>query len=269
MNYIKHVLSCSVFTLALISNTFFSELYGQYLEVSDAAIVHEELERSCIKVLMEPGTKTVKDHISDWMKDKHDVRLKGFGFLANSDVLTAEEVRIPDISIKQMDFYVRVVENGDYSELCVFGSFGYNIHITPENYPAEYDEIKRLVFNFIDDFLPLWYQNQIDEREDVIADLEKAKIIRRRDVTGTLLKKARRIYPVYDLDYRKNLITVLKWMDSIENFFSIGRPGLFNYNNTDHCIDTGMKMADTIIAGGKMEDWIHVRKSFNEYSIID
>ncbi|HSU72817.1 MAG TPA: FAD-dependent oxidoreductase [Candidatus Binatia bacterium] len=110
-----------------------------------------------------------------------------------------------------------------------------------------------------------------DERvtERVLADLEMARIISRKDVRETLVKKARRIYPVYDLDYREHLVTVLRWLDTIENFFTIGRPGLFNYNNTDHCIDTGMKLADTIIAGGDMNRWVAVRKSFNAYSIID
>ncbi|MBI4145267.1 FAD-dependent oxidoreductase [Candidatus Woesearchaeota archaeon] len=103
----------------------------------------------------------------------------------------------------------------------------------------------------------------------VIEDLAKAGICRPNDIKETLVKKARRIYPVYDVDYRENLVKVLKWLDCIQNMFSIGRPGLFNYNNTDHCIDTGMKLADTILAGGKMKDWIEVRKSFNAYSIID
>lgn len=103
----------------------------------------------------------------------------------------------------------------------------------------------------------------------VIADLEKVGIIRHGEVKETLVKKARRIYPVYDLHYRDNLATILRWLDTIENFFSIGRPGLFNYNNTDHCIDTGMKLADTILAGGDRERWIRVRNTFNAYSIID
>lgn len=102
-----------------------------------------------------------------------------------------------------------------------------------------------------------------------IADLEKTGIIKPGEVKETLVKKARRIYPVYDLTYRENLVTVLRWFDTIENFFTIGRPGLFNYNNTDHCIDTGMKLADTILAGGDMDKWVEVRKSFNAYSIVD
>jgi protoporphyrinogen oxidase len=105
--------------------------------------------------------------------------------------------------------------------------------------------------------------------ERVINDLIKAKLIKREDIKETLVKKARRIYPVYDITYRDNLVTVLKWLDSIENLYSIGRPGLFNYNNTDHCIDTGMKLADTILAGGDMQRWIDVRKTFNAYTIVD
>ena len=163
-------------------------------------------------------------------------------------------------------------------------------HVLPENWTF-YPE-KKYIFNRVSE--PKWssaavcppgktyiiaevtldpsdplFSNEDELLKSVLGDLEKAKVIKQSDIQETLLRKARRIYPVYDLQYRANLVTVLKWLDTIENLFTIGRPGLFNYNNTDHCIDTGIKLADIIIKGGSTAEWIEARKTFNKYSIID
>lgn len=159
-------------TLFLFANMITSAL-AQKLIVSDTTIQHDGLERACIIVLMDPDVKTIKGQVQNWLRSEHKVRLKGFGFLANADVLTAEKVRLSRISAKQMDFFVRVLQRGDYSEMCVFASLGYNIHITPEDYPSEYGEMKKLVFDFLDDFLPSWYQEQIEETQKLIEDLQK------------------------------------------------------------------------------------------------
>lgn len=159
-------------TLFLVTNMITSA-FAQKLNVSDTTIQHDGLERACIVVLMDPDVKTIKGQIQNWLRSEHKVRLKGFGFLANADVLIAEKVSLSQISTKQMDFFVRVLQRGDYSEMCVFASLGYNIHITPEDYPSEYGEMKKLVFDFLDDFLPTWYQEQLEETQKLIEDLQK------------------------------------------------------------------------------------------------
>lgn len=105
----------------------------------------------------------------------------------------------------------------------------------------------------------------------VIEGLEEANIIKENEVEEFLIKKAGRVYPVYDLNYRKKLSKILMHLDSYDNLITLGRQGLYNYNNTDHCIDMSRKAADYInnIKNKKISDWAEKRRYFDSYRIVD
>lgn len=168
----------------LLLTSFFniSLLYGQELTVSDQVIEYDNQERSCIKVFLKPGTKTVKKAYKDWMDDKQDVDVDGFGFLKNKDVLKAEKATIKAISPYRMDMYARIVEKDDYTEMSVFGSMGYDLYLTPQVYPSEYRKMKGLVFSFLNDFLPGYYQEKVEETKDVIGDIKDDKMDAKDDL---------------------------------------------------------------------------------------
>ncbi|MBV7327920.1 NAD(P)/FAD-dependent oxidoreductase [Chloroflexi bacterium TSY] len=58
-------------------------------------------------------------------------------------------------------------------------------------------------------------------------------------------------YPVYDSDYRDHLAILREYVDSLENFQTIGRNGLHRYNNQDHAMLTGMLSVRNMIYGEK------------------
>ncbi|MAG52721.1 MAG: hypothetical protein CMH62_02045, partial [Nanoarchaeota archaeon] len=105
--------------------------------------------------------------------------------------------------------------------------------------------------------------------ERVIIDLEKAGVIKKEEVKDYIVRRAGRVYPVYDLDFRKNLDIILKYLFKIENLLTIGRQGLFNYNNADHCIDMSIKSADFIINKKPREEWWKLLDYFDNYKIVD
>ncbi len=90
-----------------------------------------------------------------------------------------------------------------------------------------------------------------------------------KEIINTLVVKLTDIYPVYDLDYKKNLNNILTYLDGIENFLTIGRQGLFNYNNMDHCMDMADRVVRFIKSKGTKEEWIKLRKVFDSYKIVD
>ena len=59
----------------------------------------------------------------------------------------------------------------------------------------------------------------------------------------------------------------------MENMITIGRQGLYNYNNTDHCLDMSMKGAEYIqhVLDGeaKKDEWPKLREYFDNYRIVD
>lgn len=105
--------------------------------------------------------------------------------------------------------------------------------------------------------------------EKVIADLRKAGFIAENEGTGYYVLRLKDIYPVYDVGFRERLDKVLSYADQYENFITLGRLGLFNYNNTDHCVDMAIWAANHIRARKPIADWIATRKRFDEYVIVD
>ncbi len=110
-------------------------------------------------------------------------------------------------------------------------------------------------------------ENEIKDK--VINDLVKAKLIKREEVYDFIIRKAGRVYPVYDLDYKKNLNILLNFLDEIPNIYTVGRLGLFNYNNADHCLDMAKVTTQIIINNKNREEWKKARNYFDSYRIVD
>jgi len=105
--------------------------------------------------------------------------------------------------------------------------------------------------------------------EKVIQQLEDIGLIERKDVLEYFTYRRENVYPMYDLEYQNNLQILLDAEATMDNFFLLGRLGLFNYNNMDHCIDMGLKMARFLNGGSTKEEWARFRKGFEKYQIVD
>lgn len=111
----------------------------------------------------------------------------------------------------------------------------------------------------------------------VIDGLEAAGILKESEVEEFVVKKAKRVYPVYDLNYKSNLSKILNYLGTIPNLITLGRQGLYNYNNMDHCIDMSLKTADYIkmfysnqLSNKELSNlWNDSLKYFDNYKIVD
>lgn len=77
------------------------------------------------------------------------------------------------------------------------------------------------------------------------------------------------VYPKYDLAWKANLRKILDYTDSLNNFYLNGRHGLFCYNNMDHSMEMGVKLADHMTSGRPITDWQPIRETFYDYRIVD
>ena len=64
-------------------------------------------------------------------------------------------------------------------------------------------------------------------------------------VDGTVLRVLE-AYPVYDSTYRASVDTVREFLESFENFHTVGRNGMHKYNNQDHSMFTAMLTVDNL-----------------------
>jgi len=93
-----------------------------------------------------------------------------------------------------------------------------------------------------------------DEVKDIcMRDLAAVELDIAGDVEAYASSFDEYSYPIYDIDYKEKLKAVLDFVWPRENLLTIGRGGLFRYNNMDHSIKMGL-LAARYIAGGEGRD---------------
>ncbi|MCG3203512.1 MAG: hypothetical protein KCHDKBKB_00180 [Elusimicrobia bacterium] len=117
---------------------------------------------------------------------------------------------------------------------------------------------------------PLWKMEDKDVFEKAIQPLEKYKLLKRSDVEEFFTVRLGSVYPVWDIDFEKNLEVLLGFERSIENLIFNGRPGLFFYNNLHHSLDMGFVAARHILSGKpKREKWEVDSQVFKEFALVE
>lgn len=147
-------------------------LPAQDLHLSTGEVKHDKEMRTCVEVLLQPKPDEIKEAWEDYLDDEYDVDLKGYGFLANKDVLSAEEVDFKTISDKKMDFYTRIVEEKDMTKMCVYASLGYDIFINPRNFPKEFQAMENITKKFLAYYLPKYYEEQLNNTREKISEFK-------------------------------------------------------------------------------------------------
>ncbi len=96
--------------------------------------------------------------------------------------------------------------------------------------------------------------------EDLIAlgkvEVEKIGLARGADVEDGCVFRVPKSYPVYDSDYTEFMGTIRDYVNSFENFQTIGRNGLHRYNNQDHAMLTGMLAVRNLMLGESNNLWV-------------
>ncbi|MEN7982335.1 MAG: FAD-dependent oxidoreductase [Nanoarchaeota archaeon] len=105
--------------------------------------------------------------------------------------------------------------------------------------------------------------------QKIISQLEKIKILKKEDIDYHFVKSTERTYPIYKKGFKKNLFPVINYLENIKGFYTIGRPGLFNYNNMDQCWDMAKKTVEHIEKNKPKEQWQKTKKYFDKYRIVD
>jgi len=155
-------------------------LLAQSIHPRHDSILHNDAQRPCLVVNLDPEPKTLKAAWRDYIKDQFGFKMKGIGLFSNKDLLSAEEVKVESISEKSLDFYAHIVEDKNGSEMKVFAAKGYDIYVDPKNNPKESMEMQKILDSFLAGYLPKYYeekvsdtQKRVDDLEDETADIRK------------------------------------------------------------------------------------------------
>lgn len=117
-----------------------------------------------------------------------------------------------------------------------------------------------------------WKWNAEDDLlvEKTVDGLIDAGFIQSEDVSSSLVKRVRNFYPRYDLEYVEKLTRMNAHLQKVENLLLTGRIGMYNYNNSDHCVDMGKFIAEHLSVGQNPRViWNNLEKRVADYKIVD
>ncbi|CAN5283478.1 NAD(P)/FAD-dependent oxidoreductase [soil metagenome] len=85
-------------------------------------------------------------------------------------------------------------------------------------------------------------------------EIEKIGLATASAVTDGYVVRQKRAYPVYDHDYKENIMLVKEALRQYPGLYLMGRNGMHKYNNQDHSMMTAMLAVKNILAGEELYD---------------
>lgn len=90
--------------------------------------------------------------------------------------------------------------------------------------------------------------------EKSVNDLEKMGFLRKEEIETYHIIQEPYSYPIYDINYKRNLDIFMDGLLKINNLISIGRQALFRYIDMDHSIKMGLIVARHILEGSSLDE---------------
>jgi protoporphyrinogen oxidase len=114
----------------------------------------------------------------------------------------------------------------------------------------------------------LWSMSDNDLIALATRELESLSIIEKDSVLEGYVVKMPKAYPVYDLNYSKNVDNISNWIiKDHPTIHPIGRNGMHRYNNQDHSMMTAIKSVRNILKNENNNIWtINVEEDYHEES---
>ncbi|MGQ0679486.1 MAG: protoporphyrinogen/coproporphyrinogen oxidase [Actinomycetota bacterium] len=91
----------------------------------------------------------------------------------------------------------------------------------------------------------IWNSPQKDLQALVLDGLRGLGLPEARPIS-VAVRRLPAAYPVYDLDYERNLTILQTWADTIPGLLSFGRHGSFAHNNSHHALEMGWAAAQAL-----------------------
>lgn len=177
MKNIMLILATGIFLL------FGTKLMAQNFSITNSKTEYDKEQRAAVYVKTEPDTKDVKSAWKDYMKDRYDAKIDGFGFMSNKDVLKAENVNIVTISDKPIDLYAKIV-GGEYgTDIYYYVELADGTYLSPDKTAKQYQAMEFVVYDFLGIYLPNHYAGQIEKSQKVVSGLMSTKEDLSKDIT--------------------------------------------------------------------------------------
>lgn len=162
--------------IAIISTT----AYSQTIVITETNLEFEKKLRPCLSADIDPQPTEVKKSWAKYLDKNFKIDVSGLGWFSNKDIITAQDVMLGIVSDKRQNIYARILETPTGTEMKLFASFGYDLFIGKDEYPNEFENLKKLFYNFLMEYLTEYYADKIAETSKTIDknNREKVKLLK-------------------------------------------------------------------------------------------
>ena len=101
----------------------------------------------------------------------------------------------------------------------------------------------------------MWTESEDVTTRRAIDELRATGLVDDHRIVHTHVVRIPRCYPVYTLDYKRDVATIAAHLATYDGLTAIGRAGSFKYNNQDHSLLMGILAAENVLRGAGHDLW--------------
>lgn len=111
----------------------------------------------------------------------------------------------------------------------------------------------------------LWSMPDAELISFALKELEKIGIASAKLLVDACVVRVPEAYPFYSLNYQDDKSILREYLDSFTNLQTMGRAGLFRYDNSDHALLSGMFAASNFMEKESKDLWsINLEEAYLE-----
>lgn len=95
----------------------------------------------------------------------------------------------------------------------------------------------------------VWNASDEELTAMTVQHLEKLDFISRDEVLDSCIIREPKAYPLFAVGYQENYEKLIDYLSNFSNLHIAGRGGMFKYYNMDHAMESGIEVAEEILAG--------------------
>jgi protoporphyrinogen oxidase len=85
-----------------------------------------------------------------------------------------------------------------------------------------------------------------------VEGMEELGFLRAEEISATEVRRHPKAYPLFEVGYEEHCETIYRYLRNFRNLRVAGRSGLFEYQNMDHAIESGMEAAGALLAAERV-----------------
>ena len=114
----------------------------------------------------------------------------------------------------------------------------------------------------------MWNKPDEEIYNKVVESLVRYKLAEKEDITGYFTHRINHAYPIYTIDYKKDLERLINYLSTMSNLYTFGRQGSFNYSTMDHSWEMGCQIANFISNGTNQDYKNRYKLMFHDLGIV-